>query len=62
VSVEVACECDGFPPHSHVYRWQDAEGRTTGLLTERPKWAPDPYDVRVWVDWKAVARVALTGG
>lgn len=56
MSVTIACECDGLPPHSHVGRW---EGSATGdprLMT----WVPDPFDVRVWVDWKTVARDATT--
>lgn len=49
--IEVACTCDGLPPHSHVYRPEQHGQRLDMVL--------DPYDVRVWVDWRAVAREAV---
>lgn len=49
MSVEVACTCDDLPAHSHVYRTVNV----AGLTVQRE---PDPYDVRIWVDWKAVAK------
>lgn len=48
MSVEIACECgDGFGlPHSHVVVGPYYEYRDRDLFG----W------VRLWVDWKAVAR------
>lgn len=45
---EIACTCDGLPPHSHIYRRVQYGKRIVMDV--------DPYDVRIWVDWKAVAR------
>lgn len=50
--IEVACTCDGLPAHSHVYRPVVARGGRLHMVI-------DPYDVRVWVDWRAVARDAV---
>jgi hypothetical protein len=52
--IEVACLCDDLPAHSHVYQAQQDGQRITMV--------PEPFDVRVWVDWRAVARSALTTG
>lgn len=50
--VEVACTCDDLPPHSHVYERARVAG-PGGLPTLQMV----PTDeVRIWVDWKAVAR------
>lgn len=41
------CTCDhvpNLPEHTHVWKIVDM------------KYVLDPYDVRIWVDWKAVAR------
>lgn len=49
--IEIACTCDDLPAHSHVYQPKQDGKRLTMV--------PEPFDVRVWVDWRAVAR-ALT--
>lgn len=60
---QVACTCDGLPAHSHR-----ATGRTVpGSLIEsgsfagmrRPCIEMDPYDIVMWVDWRAVARAFI---
>lgn len=51
MSVEFACTCDDLPSHSHVFRH---EARLVdGVRVAVPV---DTGDVRIWVDWKAVAR------
>ncbi len=52
--VEVACECDGLPPHSHTGRWIVKVG------FRKAEWEPDPYDIRVWIDWRIVAHDLMT--
>ena len=46
---EIACECsDGLGvPHSHLFTAIEVEGRARYLPTR---------EVRIWVDWKALAR------
>lgn len=46
--MELACTCGDLPAHSHVYAPKQVGKRI--IMTE------DPFDVRIWVDWKAVAR------
>lgn len=50
--VEFACTCGDLPAHSHVGAWVMQED---GL----DRYVVDPYDVRIWVDWKDVAREAI---
>jgi hypothetical protein len=56
MSVEVACCCDELPAHSHVFRHDVVEDRH-GNRCARPV---DTGEVRIWVDWKAVARELAT--
>lgn len=52
---EIACTCDGLPAHSHVYRVgldPDLTNPSQSVITH----VQDPYDIRIWVDWKEVAR------
>lgn len=52
--MEIACTCDDLPAHSHVYIAKKEEKRLV--------MAEDPFDVRIWVDWRSVARsYALIG-
>lgn len=44
----IACRCGDLPDHTHVYELKQ-DGETI-------KYVEDPYDVVIWVDWKAVAR------
>lgn len=62
--VEYACTCDGLPPHSH-----NPTGRTVpGSVVESGPFAGmrheqieyDPFGIRMWVDWKAVAKAFAT--
>jgi hypothetical protein len=46
--MELACTCDDLPAHSHVYR-PVREGKRIEMVL-------DPFDVRIWVDWRAAAR------
>lgn len=56
MSVEIACECDGLPAHSHVYTTvSDPNGPSIDGYRLRRRVA-DPFDVRIWIDWKALAR------
>lgn len=48
VSVEMACYCDDLPAHSHVYN--------TVIDGRRIMYVPDEFDVRIWVNWKELAR------
>lgn len=49
--VEMACTCDDLPPHSHISRPVMRD------LGRGAHWVPeDTGDVRIWVDWKEVAR------
>lgn len=55
MSVEIACTCDDLPAHSHVYRLGvdvDPMYPDTTVV----KYIQDEFDIRIWVDWKAVAR------
>lgn len=54
MSVEIACTCDGLPAHSHIYRFQPTPD---GIAPQRV----DTGEVRVWVDWRAVAHALATG-
>lgn len=47
MSVEIACTSDELPPHSHVYEFDLPPGE---WMQRR-----DTGEVRIWVDWKAVA-------
>lgn len=48
--MEIACTCDDLPAHSHVYQAQkDEDNRRINMVL-------DHFDVRIWVDWRAVAR------
>lgn len=53
MSVETACQCpDGFGlPHTHVTDYVMSDDHGHRVLTSR-----DIGWVRLWVDWKAVAR------
>lgn len=65
---EIACQCDGLPPHDHripnkkpteMTEAELAEYRTGGKVYEPFHY--DPIDIgRLWVDWKAVARDLMT--
>lgn len=48
--IEEACTCKGYPPHSHqILGWEPGpDGVMRAVIGED--------DVRIWVDWKAVAR------
>lgn len=46
--IEIACTCDDLPAHNHVYRPQQDGARITMV--------PEPFDVHIWVDWRAIAR------
>lgn len=53
MSVEIACTCDGLPAHSHRYELVMQAGK---ILEKR-----DTGEIRIWVDWKAVAHeLAIT--
>lgn len=54
MSVELACTCDDLPAHSHVYRPQQ-DGQLVKMVLEE-------FDVRIWVDWRDVARSFITQG
>lgn len=48
--VTVACGCDDLPPHTHIYRT---------VIDEKTQYIDtvvDEFDVRIWIDWKAIAR------
>jgi hypothetical protein len=52
--VEIACTCDGLPSHSHLFTHtflSDVATRHSYTQVEM-----EPFDVRIWVDWKTVAR------
>lgn len=53
--VEIACECgDGFGvPHSHVF-----DRPIIITSTGRKMLSRDTGEVRIWVDWREVARNA----
>lgn len=53
---EIGCMCSGLPVHSHVYRSTIDPAKTAQDPVFRIRHELDPYDVRIWVDWKAVAR------
>lgn len=58
--VEIACQCGDLPAHSHIYThvWvSNVETRHTHTLVEM-----EPFDVRIWVDWKTVAREQMRSG
>jgi hypothetical protein len=57
VVVEMACTCDDLPPHSHVFRHDMILDRT-GNRCAVPR---DTGEVRIWVDWKEVARELARG-
>jgi hypothetical protein len=47
-------QCDGLPSHSHIFTHvflTDVKTRHSYTQVEM-----DPFDVRIWVDWKTVAR------
>jgi hypothetical protein len=50
--IDIACTCEDLPAHSHIYQQvvpkQDYRGRV--FVPE------DTGEIRIWVDWKAVAR------
>lgn len=46
--VAIACQCDDLPAHSHAYK--------PILIDGVMRMVEDPYDVIIWVDWKAIAR------
>lgn len=54
------CQCDGLPPHEHRFTGRTVPGSLIeagpfkGQRYERME--VDPYDIRVSVDWKAVAK------
>lgn len=48
--IEVACTCEGLPAHSHLpTRWDTVDGTYQAIFD-------DPFYVRIWVDWRAVAK------
>lgn len=66
--IEIACTCDGLPAHSHVperatVRFANGHVATipaeTLELNAGAGWEyleRHPPSIRIWVDWKAVAR------
>lgn len=54
--VEIACTCDDLPSHSHVFRHQVIEDRVGNKFVQ----PVDTGEVRIWVDWKEVARALAT--
>lgn len=57
MSVEMACYCGDLPAHSHVYEhlpYEDERG--VGHMASVPS-----GEVRIWVDWKQVARELAIG-
>ncbi len=48
--IEEACTCEGLPAHIHLpTHWATIDG------VYRPVF-DDPFWLRVWVDWRTVAR------
>lgn len=73
--IEYACTCDDLPPHSHIGEQivlQHWDGRRTSVpaASLAGTWSGDwaeveriPPSIRIWVDWKAVARsLSLSAG
>lgn len=58
--VEMACQCDDLPSHSHIASWVPVEAKPGQPPGMRAQYF-DTGEVRIWVDWKAVARALLTG-
>lgn len=52
MSIEISCTCDGLPAHSHVFR----HDVVVGLNGQRRAQPVDTGEIRISVDWKAVAR------
>lgn len=50
--VEIACTCEDLPAHSHVGQWVGGSGQRR---------YEDTGEVRIWVDWKALARELCRG-
>lgn len=44
----ILCMCGDLPAHQHVYKLE--------ITGKKAVYIEDPYDVLIWVDWKAVAR------
>jgi hypothetical protein len=56
VSVEFGCECSAGSglAHSHIFTWLQDDSDPFDIVA-RPV---DTGEIRIWVDWKAVARAA----
>lgn len=58
MSVEIACTCEGLPPHTHIME-------NIIIQTGPQSWDATTYrdsgEVRIWVNWKAVAHALATG-
>jgi hypothetical protein len=52
MSVEIGCSCGDLPAHSHTGEFRP---NARGIVAMDY----DPYDVRIWVDWKAIAHDLL---
>lgn len=57
--VEIACQCDDLPSHSHVFKPYTFVDPETGVYHAEML---DTGDVRIWVDWKSVAREQMRSG
>lgn len=55
--IEIACRCDDLPSHSHIFepvtQWVEGVRVYTGSME-------DTGEVRIWVNWKDLARELMT--
>jgi len=64
--MEIACTCGGLPAHSHIFAQEIRDEPVAYTVASNGTTMPSatckrvvPYDtgeVRIWVDWKALAR------